>query len=153
MATPAPMAAVGERTLIGKVLRYSAASVAGTIVGEGTLILCSAGFGWSGVVSNLVSVSLGSIPNYLLNRYWTWQKAGRDRMATEVVVFWVMALLGLILSTFFVAYADHRWGTTLAIAIAQAVGFGVLWVAKFLFLDKVLFKTVERIEAEHATAT
>jgi putative flippase GtrA len=147
------MSATGERTLVGKFMRYSAASMAGTIVGEGTLILFSAGFGWGGVASNFVSVILGAIPNYLLNRYWTWQKAGRDRMAAEIVVFWIMALLGLLISTFFVAYADHRWGTTLAIAIAQAVGFGVLWIAKFLFLDKVLFRTVERIEADHATAT
>ncbi len=138
------------RPLVRKLFRYSLASVSGSIVGVGSLTIFSAVFGWGGVPSNLLSVTLGTIPNYLVNRYWTWERSGRDRMGTEAAVFWVLAVLGLIVSTVFVAYADHRWGTTLALVIAQLLGFGSLWVAKFVFLDKVLYRAVEAIEAEHA---
>jgi putative flippase GtrA len=133
-----------RRALIGKLFRYSVASLSGTVVGLGTLVLCKAGLGWSGVVSNLVSVTLGTIPNYLINRYWTWQRSGRARMSREVFAFWVLALLGLLVSTGFVAYADHRWGTTLAVAVAQLAGFGLLWVGKYVFLEKVLFRPIEQ---------
>lgn len=134
------------RALARKLYRYSVASIAGTIIGTGSLALFTAVFGWPAELSNVLSVTLGTIPNYLINRYWTWQRAGRERMATESAVFWVLALLGLLISTVCVSYAERRWDTTLALVAAQLAGFGVLWVGKFLFLEKVLFKAVEAVE-------
>jgi putative flippase GtrA len=97
---------------------------------------------WDGVPANLGSVAIGSIPNYLINRYWTWQQSGRNRIWGEIVPFWTMAFLGVVLSTLAVAYADRQWGTPLTIAIAQLSGFGVLWFARFLILDKVMWRVV-----------
>ena len=61
-----------------------------------------------------------------------------------------MAFLGMVLSLFAVAYAEDRWGTGLAIALAQLAGFGVLWLAKFLILDKVMWKIVHEIQPDVA---
>ena len=47
-------------------------------------------------------------------------------------------------------YAEDRWGTGLAIALAQVAGFGVLWLAKFLILDKVMWKIVHEIQPDVA---
>jgi putative flippase GtrA len=125
---------------ITKWLRYSTASVAGVCVGQPVLWLCYGVFGWSDLTSNLVSVTCGAVPNYLVNRYWTWQQSGKNRLWGEVVPFWVMSVLGMILSLIAVDYADRRWGTTLAVAIAQLAGFGVVWVAKFLVLDRLMWR-------------
>jgi putative flippase GtrA len=138
-----------RRPLVQKLMRYSAASVAGAIVGLSSLAFFHSVLGWNAVVSNILSVTLGSIPNYLINRYWTWQRSGRDRMTIEATVFWVLALLGLLISTVFVNYADDRWGTTFALAVAQLCGFGVLWIGRFFFLDKVLFRVVTNLEDPH----
>jgi putative flippase GtrA len=67
-------------------------------------------------------------------------KKGRNSFFTEVLPFWGMALLGLVFSTWLVAIADRRWGTTIAIQAANLSAFGVLWVFKFLVLNHVLFK-------------
>ena len=137
-----------ERTLWAKLVRYTLASLSGTVVGQGTLQLFYTGLDWPGWLSNVLSVTLGTIPNYLINRYWTWQRSGRERMGAEAAVFWVMALIGLLVSTGFVFLADQRWGDegegtkALAAAVAQLAGFGLLWVAKFVFLDRVLYKVV-----------
>jgi putative flippase GtrA len=138
-----------SRPLIRKLVRYSAASVAGVVTSFAALTLFHDGFGWSAVPANIASVLVGSIPNYLINRYWTWQRAGRDRMTVEITVFWVIALLGLLISTVFVWYANRRWDSTLALFAAQLAGFGILWVGRFIFLDKVLFRVVETIEHPH----
>lgn len=130
-----------SRPLVRKLVKYSMVSVVGVITGQSTLIFCNAVLDWPGVASNLMAVTTGSIPSYLLNRYWVWEKSGRNRFRTEVLPFWVMSVLGLILSTLFVAYADHRWGTTIALSIANLSGFGVLWLGKFFVLDRVLFVT------------
>lgn len=134
--------------LIQKLVKYSAASAAGVVVGQVTLIFCLEALEWPALAANLASVTLGCVPNYTINRYWTWQQSGQNRLWGEVVPFWSMAAAGAILSMLAVAFADHQWGTTLAVAIANLAGFGVLWVAKFLVLDKLMWRVVHDLHPE-----
>jgi putative flippase GtrA len=131
-----------------KLFKYSTASASGVLVGQATLIFCLEALEWHALLANLASVTLGCIPNYTINRYWTWQQSGSNRFWGEVVPFWTMAVIGAVLSMLAVAYADHQWGTTLAVAVANLTGFGVLWVAKFLVLDKLMWKVVKDVHPE-----
>jgi putative flippase GtrA len=106
--------------------------------------------GWEAIPANLVSVSAGAVPNYLINRRWTWSQTGKNRLWGEVVPFWVMSALGMILSLLAVNYADDRWDSTAINSIAQLAGFGVLWLAKFFVLDKVMWKIVHDIQPDVA---
>ena len=131
-------------------LALLAASIAGVSVGVPVLAICYGVLGWNELVANLVSVTLGAIPNYLINRYWTWHQTGKNRLWGEVVPFWVMSVLGMILSLFAVAYADHRWGTTFAVVVAQLSGFAVVWLAKFLVLDRIMWRIVHELQPDVA---
>lgn len=133
---------------IQKLSKYSAASAAGVLVGQATLVFCLEALEWPALGANMASVTLGCIPNYTINRYWTWQQSGQNRLWGEVVPFWAMAAAGAALSMLAVAFADHQWGTTLAVAIANLAGFGVLWIAKFLVLDKLMWKVVHDLHPE-----
>ena len=135
---------------IRKLMKYSTASVVAITVGQPVLWLFFGPLGWGAVPSNLVSVSAGAVPNYLINRKWTWHQTGKNRLWGEVVPFWVMSALGMLLSLWAVSYAEDRWDTTIAIAIAQLSGFGVLWLAKFLVLDKVMWKIVHDLQPDVA---
>jgi putative flippase GtrA len=126
-------------TLAVKLIRYGLASVVGVAVSQAVLIFCSAVLGWSGVVSNLAAVTVGGVPNYFMNRAWTWDNHEEHSLWTDVVPFWGMAFAGLALSTVFVAYADHHWGTTFAISMASLLAFGLLWLVKFVVLDRLMF--------------
>ena len=133
-----------------KLARYSAASAAGVSVGVPVLAICYGVLGWNELVANLVSVTLGAIPNYLINRYWTWHQTGKNRLWGEVVPFWVMSVLGMILSLVAVHYADERWGTTVAVVAAQLSGFAVVWLAKFLVLDRIMWRIVHDLQPDVA---
>jgi putative flippase GtrA len=135
---------------VRKLAKYSTASVVAMAVGQPVFWLCDGVLGWDAVPANLVSVSAGSVPNYLINRRWTWSQSGRNRLWGEVVPFWVMSALGMILSLIAVNYADNRWDSTLLNAIAQLAGFGVLWLAKFLVLDKVMWRVIHDLEPDVA---
>lgn len=135
-----------RRPTIKKLVRYSLASVVAVIVGQTVLVLSYGPLPW--FAANLVSVMAGTIPNYLINRYWTWQQTGKNRLWGEIIPFWVMSVLGMILSFIAVGYADNRWGTTIAVQIAQLSGFGVVWIAKFLILDKVMWRIVHDLHPE-----
>lgn len=137
-----------ERTLVHKLAKYSAASLVGVTVGQSCLYLFYEVLDLPGIVANLLAVAISSIPAYLINRYWVWQKRDRNSLRREVVPFWGMAFLGLILSSIAVAVVDDRTDSALAIAVANMAGFGVLWVAKFIVLDKVLFAEIGRDPAE-----
>lgn len=131
-----------------KFVRYSSASAAGVVAGQATLFLLIAGFDWGWTLANLASVAVGSTPNYLINRYWTWQQRGKNRLWTEIVPFWTMGLLGTLLSIVTVAFAEDRWDAPIVANIAQLTAFGVLWFAKFLILDKLIWKVVHELHPE-----
>lgn len=122
-----------------KLLRFTGVSVVSLVVTQGTLFLCSAVFDWPGVPSNITAVCVAALPAYLLNRAWVWGKTSTHSVRGEIVPFWTYSLLGLAFSTILVGFADQIWGTTLSVMAANLVGFGILWVGKFVLLEKVLF--------------
>ena len=131
---------LGHRPGLLKLIKYGAASAAGVVTSQIVLIACLVVLDLSAITSNLVAVTVGSIPNYSINRAWTFNKRGAHSFTREVLPFWLMALLGLALSTLAVAWADQRYGeNVLVLSLASLGSFGVLWVAKFFVLERVLF--------------
>ena len=128
-----------------KLVRYSVASGTGVAVYMAMVILFNGLIGLGDMPSHLLGVAISSVPNYLVNRYWTWKQEGKNRLWGEIVPFWTMAFLAFLLSLLFVNYASDRWGTTFAIIAANLSAFGVLWLARFLILDKVMWKVVHEL--------
>jgi putative flippase GtrA len=129
-----------------KLVKYTMVSIISVIIGQTLLVLAFGIFRWSAVSSNLFAVGVSAAPSYYLNRAWAWGKRGRSHFLKEVVPFWGMAFLGLALSTVFVHVAEARSADvgnravqTLIINGASIAAFGVLWVAKFVILNKLMF--------------
>jgi putative flippase GtrA len=122
-----------------KPILYALVSVVAVITGQAVLWSCSGLLGWDPVPSNIMSVAVGSVPSYVLNRYWVWGKRGKNHFVKEVLPFWGMALLGLILSTIAVAIAASWNDATIVVAGANLGAFGVIWVGKYFVLHHVLF--------------
>lgn len=121
-----------------KIMRYAAVSVVTVPLGITLLWLFLRG-GMTPVLANLVGVTIATIPNYILNRYWVWAKRGANSVRKEIAPFWAMAFLGLVLSTVFVLITGLFTDATLAFLAANFVAFGIVWVFKFFVLEKFLF--------------
>ena len=99
--------------------------------------------------SNLLATSIATAPAYYLNRTWTWGKTGKSHLMKEVVPFWTIAIVGVLLSTlavhFAAAEAHHitksKLGVTALIEFANFFTYGVLWVGKFMIFNRYLFNT------------
>lgn len=131
---------LGHRPALARLARYGAVSAIGVLVTQVTLLLCVIALGMASASANVVAVTTGAVPSYLINRAWVWQRRDSHSLGREVLPFWAMALAGLALSTFTVAWADRQFdGAPLALSLANISAFGVLWSAKFVVLDKVLF--------------
>ena len=90
-------------------------------------------------VSNVMAVMLTSVPVFYLNKRWVWGQQGPAQMRREVLPFWGFTLLGLVVSTVLVTIVDNYTDRTWPVLLANIGGFGLVWVAKFLFLDSVVF--------------
>ncbi|MBA2281419.1 MAG: GtrA family protein [Acidimicrobiia bacterium] len=140
---PGDVATLLDRPIVAKLLRYAATSVVGVVVGQSFLYLFDSVLGWEEWLANVGAVAVSSVPAYLISRYWVWQVRDKNSLKRELVPFWGMALLGLALSTILVSIVSRRTEAALAIGLANLAGFGVLWVAKFFVLDRVLFARPE----------
>lgn len=127
--------------------RYAAVSVVSITITETVLAITFGGLGWEARLANLVAFVSGGVPAYVLNRRWTWRKTGRSHLTREVLPFWVLAFLGLALSTLAVGVADDaaaeltdsRRLQTVFVVAASLAAFGTVWVAKFFAFDRLLF--------------
>ncbi|MCL4433177.1 MAG: GtrA family protein [Actinobacteria bacterium] len=135
-----------ERPHIRRLTRYSMVSVISTIVSQGTLFIT---FGllrvWSAVPSNVFANAVATVPSYYLNRSWAWGKTGKSHLWREVVPFWGLSFAGMALSMWTVWIAS-KWSlqhhyTHMAEALfvngANFFAFGVLWIVKFLLINKM----------------
>lgn len=130
-----------------KLIKYSAVSVVGVVITQVLIVILHAGMGVSSVWTNILAVGLSALPAYFLNRAWVWGKRGKSHLTKEIIPFWAFAFAGLVLSTVIVALIAGNpaagqkpsAGETVRIMIGNLAGFGLLWIARFLVLDRLLF--------------
>jgi putative flippase GtrA len=133
-------------SLVERIVRCFGVSVTTTLLSLSILVALTS-FGMAGAPANVIATLCGIGPSYVLNRRWVWQLRARSDVWHEVVPFWLLAIVGLVASTLAVAAADS-WANamgldglvrSMALVTANLFAFGVLWVAQFLVLDRILF--------------
>lgn len=129
-----------------QLFRYTMVSVISTVVSFVVLALIFGVLHLAGpeactVIANVVAV----VPNYYLNRRWVWGKGGRSHLTKEIVPFWAMSAIGIVVSIGGAALAHHI-GTvhhlthrelTGAVLLANILSFGIFWVLKFIVFNRL----------------
>ena len=122
-----------------KALRYCGVSAVNVTVGLSVLAIGHGVLGWPAVGANLAAWMVGTAPAYLLSRAWVWQRSGPHRLGGEVLTFWIMALVGLVLSSVAVAIIERLADRTVFVAAGNFGAYGSVWVAKYIFLDQIMW--------------
>ncbi len=130
-----------------KQLRYAGVSLVFVPVGQLFIQLFAVFvFDRNYTLASLATSALLTLPNFFANKYFVWRETSKDNLRTQVLVFWVAAMLGVTFATLLtylveqVAKDQSQLVEGLAVFCAQLVGFGIVWVGRFLVLDKWLFK-------------
>ena len=131
-----------------QLLRYAGVSAISTATSMTTLGVLVATRTMAPGGANVVATALGTVPSFELNRRWVWVRNGRRSFGREVGPFVALAFAGLVLSTGAVSAVGHLADganlsgalRTLSVEAANLSAFGVLWVAQFIILDRILFK-------------
>lgn len=132
-----------------RLCRYAAVSVISTVLSLSLLFLFFDVAKVSSVDANIAATVIATIPSYFLTRNWTWGKSGRSHLVREVIPFWVIALVSLVLSTYAVGFGDREAKRishahvveTVFVLGANFLTYGVIWVVKYIIFNRVLFAT------------
>ena len=131
-------------------VRYGLVSVVSAVIAFTILTLV---YGvlqlWSEVPSALFSNILATFPNYYLNRRWVWGKSGGSHLWREVVPFLghvdhrnrARPPHGVAPHNFSDAHDLSHVARTVVIVGANTAAFGILWILKFLILNR-LFRSL-----------
>lgn len=108
-------------------------------------------------VATILAFFAGAVPNWSINRRWTWKVRGRVAFGREILAYLVISGTTLVLLSLATNAADayvnahhiHK-GTGLRVLIVDASYFGVLAVlygARFFLYEKWIFSGRSRLRA------
>jgi putative flippase GtrA len=133
------------RSQRAKLIRYTGVSVIATLVSQAMLFALVDGAGLDGAPANVITVLCTSILSYLLNRAWVWGHRDAHSLRRELLPYWGMSALGLIVSTVlaWLAY-EHLAEAGWAVSLANMAGFAMIWGIKYVVLDRIVFHPERR---------
>ena len=133
---------------LGKILRYGTISVVATVISLSGLFVFYRWIGLSPTWSNILATCIATVPYYYLNRLWVFKKTGPSHLTKEVLPFWTIAVVSLVLSTLAVKFAGSQVHSISSKNVRGAIlvganfaTYGILWIAKFVVFNRFLFNT------------
>jgi putative flippase GtrA len=134
--------------MIGTFLRYGAGSLVAMTSSE--LVLIGAyNFGAGPQTATILAWAAGALPNYVLNRRWAWRVESQTRAerVRERALYWVITLataaLAILATTAPTAWikgtVTSRGEQSVLLAAAYLLAYGVVFVAKFVLFDRLVF--------------
>jgi putative flippase GtrA len=136
------------RRTLTKFFRYGATSVIALGISEVALLIASA-LGVTATLAAVIGNLAGTVPSYLMSRYWIWSEAPRERVGKQVVQYWMISLVSMAitsLSTGAISSAAPSVGADHLIAVGGgffAVNF-LCWVGKYVVYQKLVFVEAPR---------
>ncbi|MEU4196586.1 GtrA family protein [Kribbella sp. NPDC026611] len=126
--------------------RYSASSVVATVVSQVAFALCY-WFGTPAIAATLVAWLAGAVPNYVLNRRWTWGRSGQKLPYTMIVIGSAVtaAVVTSVTDHLVQPVGSYAWKT--ALVTGSYLGtYAVLFIVKFLLFDRLVFARSSRAD-------
>jgi putative flippase GtrA len=138
----------GRSELVRRVFRFGTNAIVATICSQATFIALYGPLGASTTVSSTLAWLAGAIPNYWLNRSWTWRRRGRPSVTRELVPYAAIVLGTLALAIVATGLGEALLEQTTVSPTAQtllvwAIYFSVylvMFIFRFLLFDR-LFRT------------
>ena len=149
------------RPLLSKLLRYAGGSVVATVSSEVAFVVVYGVLHAPTVWASALGWLAGAIPNYWLNRRWTWQRTERASFRGEIVPYVAIIALTLLLATLATGAADAvlrgadvpaPLRTILVAGVFLGV-YVVVFALRFLMLDRLFTRLEAADEGRPLTTT
>jgi putative flippase GtrA len=137
---------INHRAQISRLARYAATSGLAFALSEATLLILYGSGIANATLAAVIANLAGTVPSYLMSRYWIWKDAPRARVARQVVLYWCTSIICIILTSLATgAIADlvpagHRFHLAI-VGVGFLVVNVIFWLGKFVLYQKVIFPT------------
>jgi putative flippase GtrA len=137
-----------DRDSIWKLVRYSAVSIVVLPLGQIALNLAVGVWHLPVLLANFLVATVFTPVLYLINKYWVWRHTDRAHVAREATIFWCSAVLSVLFTTFTLWVGTSAVDTSgnavvraIVFLVAAVIGAGLVWIARFIVLDRFVFTT------------
>jgi putative flippase GtrA len=144
--SPGPFSYVSRlRNHSRRLFRYAFTSGLSLGISEACLLALFSTRTFGATSSALLATLAGTVPSYLLSRYWIWSEANRKRVGRQVVLSWATSLASMAITaagTGLITHAapgGHRAHVVFAGAAFLAMNV-ILWFTKYLVYQKIIFR-------------
>jgi putative flippase GtrA len=153
LVSPSGLIAYARTEEARKKLRYAGVSVVFFPLGQGLIQV----FGlWlhDYTTASLLAYAIVTVPGFFAYKRFVWRDMSRENLHRQVLVFWAAVMLTVSVATLFSYLVQNAMAdqTVLvrgaAVFCAQMLGYGIVWVGRFLMLDRWLSARSE-IPDEH----
>jgi len=141
-----------DRARSARWLRYLLTSGLSTGISEIALVALYA-LGITGATTAAVLATLvGTVPSYLISRYWIWPEADRRGVGRQMTLYWLTTGVSLVISSLATgaAAAHAPAGRELHVVVASIAYIGtylILWIAKYVVYQRLVFVAPRRSAA------
>jgi putative flippase GtrA len=157
LISPSGLIAYARTEEAQKKLRYAGVSVVFLPLGQGLIQVLGL---WLDdyTTASLLAYAIATVPGFFVYKRFVWRDMSRENLHRQVLVFWATMMLTVSLATLLTylvqnAVADQ---TVLvrgaAVFCAQMLGLGIVWVGRYLMLDRWL-SAKSQIPDEHSVRT
>jgi putative flippase GtrA len=132
------------RAEIARLARYAATSGVAFAVSEATLLILYGLDLTTATVAALIASLAGTVPSYLLSRYWIWREAARERVLRQVILYWIVSISCIAVTSLLtgalasLAPAGHPFHL-LVVAIGYPIVMLTFWLIKFVIYQRIIF--------------
>lgn len=128
---------------VSRFLRFAVVGIVGAIIDFSLYNLQTSVFGIQSLVAQAFSFTVAVISNFIWNRFWTYPDSRSKKVSQQVVQFFVVNIIGLLIRTILLSWLDPILVTFFThltlplgitakvagqnIALAFAVGVVMLW--------------------------
>jgi putative flippase GtrA len=128
-----------------KVLRFGTGSVVATVCSQATFLVVYGPLHASTTVSSVLAWFAGAVPNYWINRSWTWGRRGRPSLTRELLPYAAIVLGTLVLAIVATSAVENvlehtsvtHAGRTLIVTGTYFLVYAVMFVFRFLLFDRL----------------
>lgn len=118
-----------------RLVRYGAVSSVNIVGHQAILYVANSVADVAGGQANALAAIIMCLPAYLLSRNWVWDVDGAHSLRGQVLPFWIITVVGLVVSTVLAAIAQALFGGGIAVNAAAFAGYFLVWIAKFFVLE------------------
>lgn len=144
--------AVADRRRILQWVRYATASVVAGVISTVTLLVLYGFDLTSPEVASVIAYFAGAVPNYVMSRTWTWRGRGHRKPLREVVPYAAVVATTTVTAALLTGLTDEhvhlltslRWLQVLLVGGVFVGTYAVMFVVKFLLLDRYVFTAGKR---------